>query len=100
MQFDEFSCQELQELISIGAQLIDVRTTMEFNQGALQGAKNIPINAIQYQLNEIDKSKPVILYCRTGMRSGMVKKFFDSVGFSKVHNIGSYRHYAACFKTN
>ena len=33
MPFDEFSCRELQDLISTGAQLIDVRTTMEFNQG-------------------------------------------------------------------
>lgn len=100
MKFDEFSCQELQELISTGAQLIDVRTTMEFSKGALQGAKNIPIDGIQYQMNDIDRSKPVILYCRTGMRSGMVKKFFDSVGFAQVHNIGGYNQYAACFKEN
>lgn len=94
--FDEFSCNELQKIISTGGQLIDVRSTVEFRQGALQGAKNIPIDTIHYALNSIDKTKPVILYCRTGKRSGMVKGLFDQLGFDQVHNIGCYQHYAGC----
>lgn len=94
--FYEITCQELQSLISDGGQLIDVRSTDEFSRGALQGAKNMPIDSIQYALNTIDKDKPVILYCQTGRRSGMVKKLFDSLGFAQVHNIGGIRQYASC----
>jgi len=92
----ELSCTELQELILTGGQLIDVRSTMEYNQGALPGAKNIPINIIHHSLNTIDKTKPVLLYCRTGKRSGMVKNLFDSLGYDQVHNIGSYQRFANC----
>ena len=96
--FDEFSCKELQQIISTGGQLIDVRSTVEYSQGALQGAKNIPIDTIHYELNSIDKTKPVILYCRTGKRSGMVKGLFDQLGFDQVHNIGCYQHYVGCYQ--
>ena len=90
------SCQQLQQFIEKGAQLIDVRSTMEFNQGALNGAINLPINTIQYNTNAIDQSKPVLLYCRSGQRSGMVKQFLISHGFEDVYNIGSYTKYIFC----
>lgn len=96
--FDELSCKEIKELMSTGGQLIDVRSTVEFAQGALEGAKNIPIDTIHYALNSIDKDKPVILYCRTGKRSGMVKGLFDQLGFDQVHNIGSYQNYVGCYQ--
>jgi phage shock protein E len=92
----DITCEQLQKLIKKGAQLIDVRSTMEFNQGALNGAINLPINSIQYNTHTIDQSKPVLLYCRSGQRSGMVKQFLISLGFEDVYNIGSYSRYAFC----
>lgn len=92
----EISCEHLQELLDKGAQLIDVRSTMEFNQGALNGAINLPINTIQHNTDVIDQSKPILLYCRSGARSGMVKNFLVSLGFQDVYNIGSYTRYAFC----
>jgi len=92
----ELSCEKLQELLHGGAQLIDVRSTMEFNQGALNGAINLPITSIQHNIDTIDQTKPVLLYCRSGQRSGMVKQFLISLGFEDVYNIGSYSKYAFC----
>lgn len=92
----DISCAELQQFLEKGAQLIDVRSTMEFNQGALNGAINLPITSIQHNTNAIDQSKPVLLYCRSGQRSGMVKQFLISLGFEDVYNIGSYTKYAFC----
>lgn len=92
----EISCEQLRQLLAKGAQLIDVRSTMEFNQGALNGAINLPINTIQSSVESIDKSKPVILYCRSGARSGMVQQFLVSLGFKDVYNIGGYTRYAFC----
>ena len=92
----EISCEQLHQLLAKGAQLIDVRSTMEFNQGALNGAINLPINTIQSSIESIDKSKPVLLYCRSGARSGMVQQFLISLGFKDVYNIGSYTRYAFC----
>ena len=93
---NEFSCEQLQQFLNKGAQLIDVRSTMEFNQGALNGAINLPINTIQHNTDVIDQTKPVLLYCRSGQRSGMVKNFLISLGYNDVYNIGSYTKYAFC----
>ncbi|MES0327677.1 MAG: rhodanese-like domain-containing protein [Gammaproteobacteria bacterium] len=92
----ELSCAKLQEFLQNGAQLIDVRSEREFNQGALNGAINLPITSIQHNTDAIDQSKPVLLYCLSGQRSGMVKQFLISLGFEDVYNIGSYSKYAFC----
>ncbi|MDH5612783.1 MAG: rhodanese-like domain-containing protein [Gammaproteobacteria bacterium] len=92
----EISCEQLKQLLAKGAQLIDVRSTMEFDQGALNGAINLPINTIQHNTGVIDQSRPVLLYCRSGHRSGAVKQFLISLGFQDVYNIGGYTNYAFC----
>ena len=92
----EISCEQLHQLLKKGAQLIDVRSTMEYNQGALNGAINLPITSIHHNTDAIDQSKPVLLYCRSGQRSGMVKQFLITLGFDEVYNIGSYTRYAFC----
>ncbi|MDA3869153.1 MAG: rhodanese-like domain-containing protein [Gammaproteobacteria bacterium] len=92
----EISCEQLHLLLKKGAQLIDVRSTMEFSTGALNGAINLPVNTIQSSIESIDKSKPVLLYCRSGARSGMVQQFLISLGFQDVYNIGCYNKYVFC----
>ena len=90
------TCEEIKNLLTIGGQLIDVRSTVEFSQGALNGAVNMPMESFQYLADSIDKSKPVILYCRSGMRSGVAKQFLETLGFDSVFNIGSYQRYVTC----
>ena len=96
MMIEKYNCSFLQEILSVGGQLIDVRSPVEFSQGALEGAINMPINSFQYLMDSIDKSKPVVLYCRTGARSGMVKNYLDQQGFDQVHNIGGIQQFVSC----
>lgn len=93
---DNLECKQVREMISSGGQLIDVRTPFEYKQGAIDGAVNMPVEGIHYYVDTIDKTRPVIVYCRTGARSGMVKEFLRSLGFSDVYNIGGYNQYATC----
>lgn len=93
---DVMTCEEMKNWITIGGQLIDVRSTVEFSQGALDGAVNMPIDSLQYFAKEIDKTKPVLLYCRSGHRSGAAKKFLEMLGFDRVFNIGGYNQYVFC----
>jgi phage shock protein E len=93
----KYNCSFLQQIIKEGGQLIDVRSPVEFSQGALEGAINMPINSFQYLKDSIDSSKPVVLYCRTGARSGMVKNYLEQLGFDQVHNIGGIRQFQGCF---
>lgn len=94
--FENLSCDEIAKLIEKGGQLIDVRSSMEFLQGALGGAVNIPLDSIHYSTASIDRNKPVILYCRSGQRSGVAKQFLETLGFGEVYNIGSYKNYTTC----
>ncbi len=92
----KYNCTFLEEKMSEGGQLIDVRSPIEFKQGALDGAVNIPITNVQTLKDSIDNSKPVLLYCRTGARSEMVKKHLEQLGFNQVHNIGGILQFSGC----
>ncbi len=82
------SAAQLRELLEKGAQLIDVRSPAEYSRGAAPGAKNIPVQALPHQAAELDKDKPVVVYCMTGGRSAQAQMILRSMGFAEVHNAG------------
>lgn len=51
-------------------QLIDVRLDEEWEAGHIAGAKHVPLDSLASRAQEIDQSQPVVLYCRSGDRSG------------------------------
>ncbi|EAQ98102.2 rhodanese-like domain-containing protein [Congregibacter litoralis] len=75
-----------------GALLVDVRTAEEFASGHLPGAINIPHGEIVEGLAALQtpKSARVVLYCRSGNRSGIATKSLTEAGFSKAMNAGAY----------
>ncbi len=91
-----YNCGFIKQMVKQGGQLIDVRTPMEFSQGALAGAVNMPIEKFQQLTGDINNDKPVLLYCRTGARSGAVKNYLEQLGFRQVHNIGGIQQYMGC----
>jgi phage shock protein E len=92
----EIQCDELRELVNNGGQLIDVRSSQEYGQGALVNAVNIPVESIPHHTHSIDRNKPVMLYCVSGMRASVVKRFLESLGFNDVHNLGGISRLAHC----
>ena len=92
----EIKCDELRELVENGGQLIDVRSSQEYHRGALKDAVNIPVETIPHHTDNIDKSKPVMLYCVSGMRASVVKQFLESLGFNNVYNLGGISQLARC----
>ena len=79
-------------MIEQGALLIDVRTEGEFSQGHIDGALNIPWEQTDNLLAAIgtDKQRPVVVYCRSGNRSGKSKAKLDSLGYTNVFNAMGY----------
>ena len=81
---------QLQEFLQQGAVIVDVRTPQEFSSGHLNGSKNIPLNILLSNVEEIKRlGKPIITVCQSGMRSGSAKSFLQSKGV-KVINGGSW----------
>ncbi len=78
-----------QKLSTAGIQLIDVRTPEEFAGGHLKNAINININGADYEaaIAKLDKSKPVLVYCLSGGRSGSAASDMHDKGFSEVYNM-------------
>ena len=72
-----------------GALIIDVRRPEEFRAGHLKGATNIPLDRIRGEIARFQKKqKPVILYCRSGNRSGMAASMLRKAGI-EAYNAGS-----------
>jgi phage shock protein E len=86
------SAQSAFAAVKEGALLIDVRTAEEFAGGHLPGAINIPHGEILAGVNALqaDQSAAMVLYCRSGNRSGMATKSLSGAGFSNVVNAGAY----------
>jgi len=69
--------------------LLDVRTVEEFKKdGKLAGAKLIPLGQLSANLNMLDKSKKVLVYCRSGNRSVSASRILESNGFTAVNMSG------------
>jgi len=72
--------------------IIDVRTEKEYNGGHLSNSTNIPHGEIKEKIEEHvkGKEKEIVLYCRTGRRSGIVEKILNEMGYVNVINAGAY----------
>ena len=61
-------------------EIIDIREKFEWDEGHVQGAKLIPMGGITARENEIDWTKKVLFYCRSGSRSFQVANYFSQKG--------------------
>jgi rhodanese-related sulfurtransferase len=70
-------------------QLIDVRTLEEFSEGHIASAKNINIKSNEFsaQIETLDKTKAVYLYCRSGGRSGQAADILTEMGFTLIYDL-------------
>jgi phage shock protein E len=78
------------ELIANGAMVIDVRTVSEYQAGHFKKSINMPLAVLPNSLAQLDKNKPIITCCASGMRSSAAKGMLQSNGFTEVHNGGSW----------
>lgn len=76
------------EWIKQGAVIVDVRTPQEFAAGHLDNAKNYPLSELDKHFANIDKDTQIVLYCRSGNRSGQAFRYLQSQGFTNLHNAG------------
>lgn len=66
---------------------LDVRTPAEFKGNHIKGFKNIPLQTLNNQLNQIPKDKEVLVICQSGMRSKQAVKVLKKAGYSNVTEV-------------
>ena len=70
-------------------QLIDVRTPSEFKFNRIKGAKNINYHSRNFveEIKKLDRDKPVMLYCKSGVRSRRSAKKLAKMGFEEIYDL-------------
>ncbi|NOK06446.1 MULTISPECIES: rhodanese-like domain-containing protein [Myxococcus] len=80
---------EARRRVEAGATLVDVRTPEEFASGHLPGAVNIPVDELARRFGELGAPQtPLVVYCRSGARSGRAERLLKEQGFQDVFNLG------------
>ncbi|MDK7675967.1 rhodanese-like domain-containing protein [Weeksella sp. HMSC059D05] len=84
--------RELENALMANPYLVDVRSEAEFANGSVEGAVNIPLDKITTQLETLRKHSCIVVFCRSGFRSGMAKKVLQQKGILAVVNGGKWQH--------
>ena len=88
--------RELRDIDKSTITLIDVRTPVEFANGTIDGAINIPLDDMRRQLDRIPRDKPIVLFCGVGLRGYLASNILKQRGFKDVRNLsGGIKTYRA-----
>ncbi len=68
--------------------LVDVRTESEYNGGFIPTAVNIPYDVLTDKLPTEDRDALIIVYCKSGRRSGTAETMLTELGFTNVFDFG------------
>jgi len=83
---------DLGQLITDGALIMDVRSPAEYAGGHIKKSVNVPLGTVEAYCKKLDKNKPVITCCASGMRSAAAKSTLKARGFLQVYNGGSWQN--------
>ena len=95
-QMGQVSAKDARALLGNGAMVVDVRTAGEFVSGHLPMALNLPLNEIEGDIAHFvrNKDQAMLLHCHSGVRSGIAIKKLKAMGYTNLHNLGSYERAA------
>lgn len=86
---DETS-RKAREMVAQGALLLDVRTPEEFVCGHIPGALNVPVDQVAARISDLGpKDRPVVIYCRSGVRSATAARILREAGFGTLLDLGA-----------
>ena len=82
---------DLKKILSMSnVNLIDVRTVNEFQSGSVANAINIPMSEVTSRLEEMRELEPIVVFCKSGNRSGQVEAYLKQNGVNERANGGGW----------
>ncbi len=76
--------------------VVDVRRPAEWEQGHIEGARNVPLDALRDGLKKLDAARPTAVHCKGGYRSMIACSLLEAAGFRQVMNVaGGWDAWAA-----
>jgi hydroxyacylglutathione hydrolase/adenylyltransferase/sulfurtransferase len=86
---DELEPARVREMLSGGeAEVVDVRAGYEHDAGHVPGARHVPLERLESEAEGLDRSRPLVLYCRGGERSAMAAEAFRNSGWDAYSMAG------------
>lgn len=78
-----------------GVTVVDLRTDAEYANAHVDGPLHIPLDDLRSRMGEIDRSKPVYLFCHSGLRSYIGYRILSQCGFDCYNLAGGFRSYSS-----
>jgi rhodanese-related sulfurtransferase len=87
----EWSAQHVHTLLSEGAiELVDVREAYERDAGHIPKSRHIELERLAWNAPTIEASRPVVFYCRLGLRAKLAAHAFRRIGFTAYNLTGGF----------
>lgn len=86
-----FTYETLQEYDQEHTILLDVRSPLEFANGHLDDAINIPLDTLRQRLSELDKDKLILAYCKMGLQGYLASRILLQNGFKVKNMTGGFK---------
>jgi rhodanese-related sulfurtransferase len=83
---EDLSPARVAELLREGARAVDVREQYERDAGHIADTLHIELDQLSARVEELDRERPLVFYCRTGSRSALAAQAFAAAGF-EAHNL-------------
>lgn len=80
--------------LSAGAVLLDVREPDEWEAGHAPAARHIPLGLLPERMEELGRSAPVVVVCRSGSRSALATEWLAATGFDAANLVGGMQEWA------
>ena len=91
MSIKSINSSQAEKLIKSSDELLilDVRRPSEFKESRILNSVNIPVEEIEWELDELEdfKNKPILVYCKIGVRSSVACNFLEEEGFTDLYNL-------------
>jgi molybdopterin/thiamine biosynthesis adenylyltransferase/rhodanese-related sulfurtransferase len=85
----EITPEELKQRLDAGEKvfILDVRNPPEYDICRIAGSTLIPLPTLPQRLDELDRSKEMVVHCKSGMRSQQAIGILRQAGFSNLKNL-------------
>ena len=84
-------------LSSTTALILDVREPVEFEQGSIEGAINIPLGQLRERVEELPRNREIWINSGVGQRASYACRLLTQQGFTARNLSGGYESYRACY---
>ena len=85
--FTRITVQEANEMMDVGAAVVDVREPHEYSSGHVPGANLIPVSTVYARREELPRDRDVVFVCAVGQRSALACEMAAAAGLTRLYNL-------------